>query len=75
MPANGQVSISGDAAAVSLLRSGRSYRAGSLPEGRYEIMVTFTEGGESISGGTVMVQADERVVVDCSAAFMRCRVR
>ena len=74
-PDNGKFLVTGDASSVTLQRSGRSYGSGSLPEGRYEIMVSFTDGDAPISSGSVMIEAGAQAEVDCSAAFMRCRVR
>ncbi|MFT5682453.1 MAG: outer membrane biosynthesis protein TonB [Myxococcota bacterium] len=72
---NGKVAITGDAAAVTLHRDGRIFGSGSLPEGRYEIMATFTADGQPISSGTVYVHTGELAKVNCSAAFMRCQIR
>ncbi|MDG1481349.1 MAG: hypothetical protein P8R54_17275, partial [Myxococcota bacterium] len=72
---SGEVSITGDAVAVTLQRGGRSFGDGSLPAGRYEIMATFSSDGQPISSGTVNIQTGELATVICRAAFMRCQVQ
>jgi hypothetical protein len=72
---SGEVVITGDAFKITLQREGNRYGGGSLPAGRYEVMATFTEGGQPISSGSVQVQAGEQSQIDCNASFMRCQIR
>ena len=57
------------------MQDGTPHSPGALPEGSYDILATFAEGGLPISAGTVRIQGGEQVTIDCRVAFMRCKVR
>ncbi|MEZ4238786.1 MAG: serine/threonine-protein kinase [Myxococcota bacterium] len=74
-PVEGQGPAHRDATSIHLVGNGKTYSAGWVPEGTYELRATFPGQGELKQRASVTVRKGRTVTVNCVAGFFSCTVK
>jgi hypothetical protein len=73
-PETGTLRVLGNVRVVKFERAGTTYGPGPVPPGRYRVVANFPNYGERATDLEVDLAAGEERVIECNAAFTRCRV-